>query len=203
MDFSTYPGICGHWRVVKWGLPFILLIWQDSKEALPGKGSCVTCLNFQRSRAGALSMFHVTVNVAVGNLKKGCRLLWFHFKCCRYFLGHVACWNLPWQSLFKTPKTCRWKILQAADFSKLFQDPECLSLWLVFNQPRSQRVSTVIHWQETLGIRLVFTHLRGMCSHDKWVMTKMLLPAVTARATMQLLLHANGAKWIINRSSFL
>ena len=29
---------------------------------------------------------HVAVIVAVGNLKKGCHLSKFHFKCCRYFL---------------------------------------------------------------------------------------------------------------------
>ena len=34
-----------------------------------------------------------------GNLKKGCCLSQFHFTCCRYFLGHVSCRNLPWQSL--------------------------------------------------------------------------------------------------------
>ena len=40
-------------------------------------------------------MFHV----AVGNLKKGCRLLRFHFNCCRYFLGHVACCRCPLRNL--------------------------------------------------------------------------------------------------------
>ena len=64
-------------------------------------GGRVACLNFKRSRVGVLSMFHVAVNVAVGNLKKGRRLFRFHFKCCRYFLGHVACRNLPWQSFNK------------------------------------------------------------------------------------------------------
>ena len=29
----------------------------------------------------------------------GCPLSQFHFMCCCYFLGHVACWNLPWQDL--------------------------------------------------------------------------------------------------------
>ena len=83
----------------------MLFLWSDMDRALPrrgggGGGGChVACLNFKRSRVGALSMFHVAVTVAVGNLKKGCRLSPFHFKCCRYFLGHVACRNLPWQSL--------------------------------------------------------------------------------------------------------
>ena len=57
--------------------------------------SLVACLNFKTSRVGALSMFHV----AVGNLKKECCLSRFQFKWCRHFLGHVACRNLPWQSL--------------------------------------------------------------------------------------------------------
>ena len=30
----------------------------------------------------------------------GCLLSQFHFMLCRYFLGHVACRNLPWQGLF-------------------------------------------------------------------------------------------------------
>ena len=34
------------------------------------------------------------------NLAGGsCLLSPFHFKLCRYFLGHVACRNLPWQGL--------------------------------------------------------------------------------------------------------
>ena len=31
----------------------------------------------------------------------GCRLSRFHFRLCRYFLGHVACRNLPWQGLYR------------------------------------------------------------------------------------------------------
>ena len=48
-----------------------------------GGGVCVACLNFKRSRVptGVLSMFHIAVTVAVGNLKKGCCLSRFHFKC--------------------------------------------------------------------------------------------------------------------------
>ena len=30
---------------------------------------------------------------------KGCLFSEFHFMCCRYFLGHVACRNLPCQGL--------------------------------------------------------------------------------------------------------
>ena len=29
----------------------------------------------------------------------GCPLSRFHFTHCRYFLGYVACWNLPWKGL--------------------------------------------------------------------------------------------------------
>ena len=31
----------------------------------------------------------------------GCLLSWFHFTHCHYFLGYVACRNLPWQGLYK------------------------------------------------------------------------------------------------------
>ena len=31
----------------------------------------------------------------------GCLLSRFHFTCCRYFLSHVDCRNLPWQGLTK------------------------------------------------------------------------------------------------------
>ena len=34
----------------------------------------------------------------------GCRLSPFHFRLCRYFLGHVAWRNLPWQGLLKARK---------------------------------------------------------------------------------------------------
>ena len=66
-------------------------------EALPGADCHLS--EFKRSCVGALSMFHVAMHVAVRNLKKGCRSLRFHFKCCRYFFGHVTRQNLPWQSL--------------------------------------------------------------------------------------------------------
>ena len=69
-------------------------------------GFRVTCLNFERSRVGVLSMFHVAVTVAVGNLKKGCRLSRFHIKCHRYFLGYVACRNSPWQTSGKVLLMC-------------------------------------------------------------------------------------------------
>ena len=37
-----------------------------------------------------------------------CLLSRFHFTRCLYFLGHVACWNLPWQGLkVKSIKYCK------------------------------------------------------------------------------------------------
>ena len=59
---------------------------QNIKEPLRfcqggGEGGLAACLNFKRSPAGALSMFHFAVAVAVGNSKKGCRMSQFHFKC--------------------------------------------------------------------------------------------------------------------------
>ena len=38
---------------------------------------------------------HLLLALAEG----GCLLSRFHFTRCRYFLGHVACPNLPWQGL--------------------------------------------------------------------------------------------------------
>ena len=70
------------------------------------RGSRVAYLNFKRSRVGVMSMFHVAGTIAVGNLKKGRRLSRFHFKCCRYFLGHVACQNLPCRA--STKYKCRF-----------------------------------------------------------------------------------------------
>ena len=40
--------------------------------------------------------FTVSVTISQG----GCLLSQFHFTLCRYFLGHVACRNLPWHGLF-------------------------------------------------------------------------------------------------------
>ena len=47
-------------------------------------------------------LFRHCHNLAEG----GCLLSRFHFMHCRYFLGHVACRNLPWQGLTK----CYWVI---------------------------------------------------------------------------------------------
>ena len=43
------------------------------------------------------------LNLAAG----GCRLSPFHFRLCRYFLGHVARRNLPWQGLYHDIALCR------------------------------------------------------------------------------------------------
>ena len=77
-------------------------------EALPGEGPIspfwiLKCL---------VSVFIMLVtycrlcrhcrNLAEG----GCLLSWFHFTSCLYCLGHVTCWNLPWQGLFISPQYC-------------------------------------------------------------------------------------------------
>ena len=49
--------------------------------------------------------------------KGGCLLSWFHFTRCRYFLGHVACQNLPWQGLLVS-----WPIWACAtEYGMLFR----------------------------------------------------------------------------------
>ena len=66
----------------------------------PTRGvSQVACRNFKMSRVGILSR----LRNAVGNLAT---YIWLRqsfvaisFEPCRYFLAHVACWNLPWQGL--------------------------------------------------------------------------------------------------------
>ena len=73
-------------------------------------GSRVACLNLKMSRVAVLSHFtSLSVVELKGNclslsefkfFHKGCCLSRFYFMRCRYFLGHVACWNLPWQGLY-------------------------------------------------------------------------------------------------------
>ena len=50
------------------------------------------------------------------NLAEGaCRLLRFHFRPCRYFLGHISCRNLPWQDLLLGgTRLVRWTIENVA-----------------------------------------------------------------------------------------
>ena len=92
-------------------------------EVLPG-GSHVACLNVKTSCVGVYKCFTLRSEIGqkffvfVAILEKRDRnhysssisqltfrvlntilVLWFHFMLCCYFLGHVACQNLPWQGL--------------------------------------------------------------------------------------------------------
>jgi len=63
-----------------------------------GGGGHVAHLNFKTPHVGVYKCLSLIVGFA--NLAKGvCLLPRFHFTCCHYFLGHVACRNLPWQGL--------------------------------------------------------------------------------------------------------
>ena len=67
-----------------------------------GEGSHVARLNFKTSRVGVYKCLSLIVGFAVTvaiwpREVVSCRD--FHFTCCRYFWGHVACQNLPWQGL--------------------------------------------------------------------------------------------------------
>ena len=73
----------------------------DCSVALPG-GSHVARRNFKTSRVGVYKCLSLIVGFAV------IVAIWLRevFSCrnfilrgCRYFLGHVACQNLPWQGL--------------------------------------------------------------------------------------------------------
>ena len=61
-------------------------------------GSHVARLNFKTSCVGVYKWLLLIVGFAA---EGGCLLSRFHFTRCRYFLGHVACRNLPWQGLKK------------------------------------------------------------------------------------------------------
>ena len=66
-------------------------------------GSHVACLNFKTSRVGVYKMLVAYCGLCrhcCDLAERGCLLSRFHFTHCHYFLGHVACWNLPWQGLF-------------------------------------------------------------------------------------------------------
>ena len=69
-----------------------------------GGPSRVACLNFKRSRVGGLSTFHIAMTVAVGNLKKGCRLSRFwpiEHKPCTKLLGVHIDEMLTWDDQIK------------------------------------------------------------------------------------------------------
>ena len=67
-----------------------------------GGGVHVTRLNFKTSRVSVYKCLSPIVGFAITVT------IWpkevvssrFHFTRCRYFLGHVASWNLPWQGLY-------------------------------------------------------------------------------------------------------
>jgi len=66
------------------------------------RGSHIARLNFETSCVGVYKMLVASCRLCRHwrNLAKGgCLWSQFHFTCCRYFLGHVACRNLPWQGL--------------------------------------------------------------------------------------------------------
>ena len=44
-------------------------------------------------------LLSVFINDCCNLAEGGCLLSRFQFMRCCYFLGHVACWNLPWQGL--------------------------------------------------------------------------------------------------------
>ena len=68
----------------------------------PAGASHVARVNFKTSRVGVYKCLSRRLCRHCRNLAEGgCLLSRFHFRRCRYFLGHVACWNLPWQGLYK------------------------------------------------------------------------------------------------------
>ena len=68
----------------------------------PAGGSHVARVNFKTSCVGVYKCLSRRLCRHCRNLAEGgCLLSRFHFMRCRYFLGHVACWNLAWQGLYK------------------------------------------------------------------------------------------------------
>ena len=65
-------------------------------------GSPVTYLNFETSLVSVYLMLVAYCQLCRhcrNSAEGGCLLSRFHFTHCCYFLGHVACRNLPWQGL--------------------------------------------------------------------------------------------------------
>ena len=60
-------------------------------------------------------LFRHCHNLAEG----GCLLSRFHFMHCPYFLGHVACRNLPWQGL--TIKVLFGDLVSPQDLAKVLK----------------------------------------------------------------------------------
>ena len=78
---------------------YMYLVKGFKRPCRGGGGSHVARLNFKTSRVSVYKCLSLIVgcrNLAEG----GCPLSQFHFTRCRYFLGHGACRNLPWQGLF-------------------------------------------------------------------------------------------------------
>ena len=73
----------------------------DDDEALPGLVPCHPS-EFKTSRVSVYKCLSLIVGFAitVAIWPKETVSSRFHFTCCRYFLGHVASWNLPWQGLY-------------------------------------------------------------------------------------------------------
>ena len=78
-----------------------ILIWGPAGG---GGGSHVAVLHFKKSHVDVYKCLPLIVGFTISrNLAEGgCLLSRFHFTRCRYFLGHVACRNLPWQGLWFT-----------------------------------------------------------------------------------------------------
>jgi len=85
----------------------IVISYPTCVRSCQGGGSHVARLNFKMSRAGVykcLSLMYCRLCRHWRNLAEGgCLLSRFHFTRCCYFLGHVACQNLPLQDL-----KCEW-----------------------------------------------------------------------------------------------
>ena len=110
-----------------WWIHFIVaskmeLIYEAQPGRGGGRGFHVARLNFKTSHAcGCLSMLVAYCQLCrhCRNLAEGgCLLSRFHFTRCRYFLGHVACQNLPWQVLI-IYCSCIYVVIANLKFSSL------------------------------------------------------------------------------------
>ena len=92
---------------------------RESRHPLDRPCSIFHCLYFYWSNFSLVGLY-ITIKLAQKHMKspffvvnsrpychcrsfveKSCLLSQIYFMRCRYFLGHVACRNLPWQGLFK------------------------------------------------------------------------------------------------------
>ena len=71
---------------------------QTLRPCQGGGGSHVARLNFKTSCVGVYKCLLLIVSFAV-TVAIWPREVVSHFTVCRYFFGHVTCWNLPWQGL--------------------------------------------------------------------------------------------------------